>query len=271
MGTPAFAQQPGSIRQVDFKTFRFPFNDAWATRAVETWEWLQDIPRDSVALTVNSVTYGDLTGDGREEAVVDAGLHYLYIYKEGSSGVELMGCLKSGARNVSVRANRLILAPLEGERVRPFEHDLAPAASADKSALVWVRLNKEVWTRNADGSNERKIFTCASNCRNPQFSPDRKSVFVIVDVSQDSGGVWKIDLAGETAVEFAPNVARFRMIQQGPYPGFVIANQLTLTESDGTPTAPFYAFFIYRPTGTRVGRIGGERDDPDVLLLEYSQ
>ena len=160
----------------------------------------------------------------------------------------------------------------QSQPVRVIEDLPEPSVSADKTAVVLIRSNMEVWTRNVDGSGERKVFTCSSRCRNPQFSPDRRAIFVVVDVSENSGGVWKIDVSTGNAAEFIRDSARFRVIQQGPYPGFIIADQRTLTYSDGSAAPyPYYAFFIFRPSGTKIGRVGEEESNLDALLTEYSQ
>lgn len=236
--------------------------------------------------------------------------HYLYIFNDQGGLPELVARLQSGARSrgglrrTEIRGSRLILEFADPERAmaeccsrgvvratyrlegntfvasappvrdtpRSTELLPEPSVSADSAAVVLIRSNTEVWTRNIDGSDGRKIFNCPSRCRAPQFSPDRRSVFVVVDVSEDLGGIWKIDLSSGNAGEFIPNSARFRVIQRGPYPGYVIADQRTLTESDGTVTPyPHYAFFIFRPSGSRIGRIAEETADPDTLLMEYSQ
>jgi hypothetical protein len=136
-----------------------------------------------------------------------------------------------------------------------------------------IRSDREVWLESVESQAPRKLFDCPASCRNPQFSPDNRALFVVVDVTPTDGGLWKIDLNTGNAAEFIRSAAIFRVIQRGPYAGLIIADQPTLTASDGTPyDRPYYVFFIFRPSGSRIGRISrGTDDDVEVLLMEYSQ
>jgi hypothetical protein len=168
-----------------------------------------------------------------------------------------------------------VLLAMTQQRIptRPTENTPGPATSSDNNLAASIRGGREVWIEDPMKPESRRLFECPGQCRNPQFSPDARSVFVVVDLSPTAGALWKIEIATGKAAEFIPGAARFRVIQIGPYTGFVIADQPTLTEADGTPYEyPYYVFFIFRPTGTRIGRISrGVADDVDALLMEYSQ
>ncbi len=65
-----------------------------------------DPPYGVPSLELLSITYGDLDGDGREEAVVDllystggtANWHYLYVYAIDHGAPRLLARLESGSR-----------------------------------------------------------------------------------------------------------------------------------------------------------------------------
>jgi hypothetical protein len=129
------------IGDVDFKNLDYP----WGAPQLEvptSWKWLAGKPKSSVRvregrhafsasdeslpdgyLMISSVTYGDLNGDGRDEAVVDllcstggtANWHYLYVFTLMNGSPRLLGRLRSGSRadggllKVGIEKNTLVL------------------------------------------------------------------------------------------------------------------------------------------------------------------
>jgi hypothetical protein len=128
------------ITKVDFKNFDYPW-DAPGIGVPTAWKWLDGRPRSTLRVTggrhdftssepseggyvtVWSVTYGDVTGDGRDEALVDllystggtASWNYLYVFTLGNGPPMLLGRLQSGSRGyggllkVAIDRNTLIL------------------------------------------------------------------------------------------------------------------------------------------------------------------
>jgi hypothetical protein len=150
------AAPPGtsSIRHVDFKNFAYPWNGGGGPENLENpWHWIESSPSSTVQLRggvhrfweeveagqdrsrapglwFESVTYGDLDGDGKEEAAVDlnysgggtANWDYLYVYKLDRDGPRLLGWLESGDRaygglvKVSIQQGQLVLDFADPER-----------------------------------------------------------------------------------------------------------------------------------------------------------
>jgi hypothetical protein len=113
------------IRQIDFRNFTYTWDDPVPLDT--TWRWLDSSPESEIKvvdgtyrfddeddlgegpvpfLSVVSVTYGDLTGDGTEQAAVELNYStggtnnwdYLYVYKLRKGRPLLLGRLQSGNR-----------------------------------------------------------------------------------------------------------------------------------------------------------------------------
>jgi hypothetical protein len=130
-----------TVREIDFKNFSYSWPKS-VGGASSTWKWLDAVPTASIRLAngsvelgesrqfspapfakLISVTYGDLFGDGREEAAVDllyktggtANWHYLFIYALADGSPKLLGILRSGSRaygglvKVAIHDHRLSL------------------------------------------------------------------------------------------------------------------------------------------------------------------
>jgi len=120
------------IRSIDFKNFSF----AWDSKMenppsydASPWHWLLSLPQSRIhvvngvhhfyepnesqleherapRVTVDQVVFGDLGGNGMEEAAVHLNYSsggtqnwdYLYVYKSADDHLRLMGILKSGER-----------------------------------------------------------------------------------------------------------------------------------------------------------------------------
>jgi hypothetical protein len=129
--TLAFPQE-SSIRQIDFKNSSIPWDDETAAPPSDgesLWYWLDRVPEPRVRLanglhhfykpgqsqierehapilSMDSVAYGDLDGDGTEEAAVHlnyteggtANWDYLYVYKIVHSQPKIMSILEGGSR-----------------------------------------------------------------------------------------------------------------------------------------------------------------------------
>jgi hypothetical protein len=144
----ASATHSTTVHDVDFKSLSYDWD------AAETWpdhlEWLKisgsqvelrngkwrDGERGAPAisgLTLESVDYGDLTGDGKDEALVvlryDTGgtqfYYYVYIFTVQNEQVQLIGYFRSGDRSAaglyaaSIQSSDLIVELYDPEgRVR---------------------------------------------------------------------------------------------------------------------------------------------------------
>ena len=139
---------PQSIRGIDFKNASYAWDER--DRGVPSeWQWLTELPHGSVRLkngqhrvsdfsesgktipdlSLVSVTYGDLLGDGREEAAVHllyrtggtANWSYLSVYTLDSQQPKLIAVLESGSRadggllRVKIQKHLLILDFLDSE------------------------------------------------------------------------------------------------------------------------------------------------------------
>jgi hypothetical protein len=139
------------INEVDFKNFDYPW-DPPRLGVPSAWKWINGKPRSILRVRggrhkfslsdhlsgryvggyvgVESVTYGDINGDGRDEAAVDliystggtANWHYLYVFTLASASPTLIARLQSGSRadgglvKVAIQSNMLILDFADSER-----------------------------------------------------------------------------------------------------------------------------------------------------------
>jgi hypothetical protein len=115
------------IREIDFKNLDYAW-DAPKLSAPNAWKWLEGRPKSSARviggkcdlspsdspagtyrgdyLSILSVTYGDLNGDGQDDAAVDVLYstggslywHYVYVFTLQNGLPKLLGRLQSGAR-----------------------------------------------------------------------------------------------------------------------------------------------------------------------------
>jgi len=121
------AENPSDIHSIDFKNFSFPWDTKVALADKSTWHWIawrpqtvvrvkngihffreagQSDPHFGPRLSADAVTYGDLDGDGSEEAAVHLNYgtggtqswDYLYVYKLVDGHSKLIGLLVSGER-----------------------------------------------------------------------------------------------------------------------------------------------------------------------------
>jgi hypothetical protein len=139
------AQKVDAVRQIDFENFTYVWSDASHDVPMD-WKWISSTPdeqfrmidgkhrfyspetdtyerQQSPSITVESVTYGDLNGDGLEEAVValnystggTANWDYLYVYKPERDEIKLLARMRTGSRadgglvRALVRENLLIV------------------------------------------------------------------------------------------------------------------------------------------------------------------
>lgn len=135
------------ISEVNFKDFDYPW-DAPRIAVPAAWKWLEGKPKSSIRvnagrhdfsssepfadgyLMIRSVTYGDLNGDGQDEAAVDllcssggtANWHYLYVFTLAHGSPTLVGRLQSGSRayggliRVAIEQKTLVLDFADADR-----------------------------------------------------------------------------------------------------------------------------------------------------------
>jgi hypothetical protein len=141
-----------TVRQIDFKNFTYAWSDP-PENVPLTWHWLTSSPKlrfraangihhfynpgqdnyerkRAPLIRVDSVTYGDLGGDGVEEAVValnyssggTANWDYLYVYKLENGHAVLLARMETGSRGygglvkASIRDGLLIIDFADAER-----------------------------------------------------------------------------------------------------------------------------------------------------------
>lgn len=136
-----------NISEVNFKDFDYPW-DAPRIAVPTAWKWLEGKPKSSIRvnagrhefsasepftdgyLMIRSVTYGDLTGDGHDEAAVDllcssggtANWHYLYVFTLANGSPMLLARLQSGSRayggllKVAIEQKTLVLDFADADR-----------------------------------------------------------------------------------------------------------------------------------------------------------
>ncbi len=176
------ASNAKSIRQIDFKNFCYAW-DSGARAVPMNWRWLGTSARSCVrllngsyrfgksgesekekqqdpSLRLNSITYGDLEGDGAEEAVVNLSYHtggtanwdYLYVFKLENGAPTLVGRLRSGSRadggllKVSIQNGLLVLEFSDPER---------RVADCCSSGFIRVRYRLEKGSFQESGARER--------------------------------------------------------------------------------------------------------------------
>ena len=158
IGVVAFARGPAfrpDIRHIDFKNFWFPWDDTLAETPSgrnPLWYWIET-PKSRIRLikglhhfykpnesrlehehapliSVDSATYGDLDGDGREEAAVHLNYStggtlnwdYLYVYRLLHGVPKLMAVLQGGSRadgglvQITIQNGLLVLDFADPER-----------------------------------------------------------------------------------------------------------------------------------------------------------
>jgi len=143
------------IRRIDFKNFQFPWDEDMGVvfSVPKLWRWIDPLPdgrirvvrgihhfyertqdpedsRRAPLISVDAVTYGDLDGDGIEEAAVHLNYSpggtqnwdFLYIYKLNGGRPLLLGVLESGSRaygglvRTSITEGFLVLDFADAER-----------------------------------------------------------------------------------------------------------------------------------------------------------
>jgi hypothetical protein len=143
------------IRRLDFKNFSFPWDEEMgeASSVPTISRWISPLPQEHIRavrgthhfyspgqdelereqaplISVDSITYGDLDGDGIEEAAVHlnystggtSNWDFLYIYKLGRGRPKLLGILESGSRGygglgrTSIAEGLLVLDFADAER-----------------------------------------------------------------------------------------------------------------------------------------------------------
>jgi hypothetical protein len=107
-GTPPSAQPSaatgGSIRVTDFRNFHYTFGETSWTLVNGREPGESD--EEDWKFEFDDVSYGDVTGDGREEAIVAITAetggtmvpHWIFVYGAGAGGPELLWAFESGDR-----------------------------------------------------------------------------------------------------------------------------------------------------------------------------
>jgi hypothetical protein len=116
-----FVSAQSSIRQVDFKNFIYPLSGPllahselkWLGDPKDGYSKLKPIHlvngEDQIGFTLQSVSYANLTGDGKEDAIVvllyqtggTQNTHYVYIYSFEAGKPKLLAYCHTGSRGYS--------------------------------------------------------------------------------------------------------------------------------------------------------------------------
>jgi len=132
-----------SVRETDFRNFRYAFGET-------SWTLVNggqpDAGEEELRYELDHVSYGDVTGDGREEAVVTITAetggtmrpHWIFVYGAGARGPELLWSFESGDRAAgglkSVYAEGgMLVVELLGKGKVP--HDPATYGAEDDTAM----------------------------------------------------------------------------------------------------------------------------------------
>lgn len=139
-----FAVAQAGNRRVDFKNFSYPISGPllgqselkWLGNAKDGYSTHKPIHLvngdDNEGFTLQSVKFADVTGDGREEAIVQLlyrtggtqNTHYVYIYSFEEGKLKLLAYCHTGDRaylglyEVYGQGGRLVFELLDPERVR---------------------------------------------------------------------------------------------------------------------------------------------------------
>ncbi len=144
---PTTGSATGGVRGLDFRNFAYPWSELEDSVPAE-WKWIgpadstvklvngrrdfdePGLPRDGAYLMLKSVAYGDIDGDGAEEAAVDllygtggtANWHYLYVYAVEHGKPRVLAWLQSGSRadggllRAAIRNRTLVLEFTDTDR-----------------------------------------------------------------------------------------------------------------------------------------------------------
>jgi hypothetical protein len=131
---------------------------------------------------------------------------------------------------------------------------------------------------NTNSSGERLLYPGlvqpyeTPSFRTPQFSPDKRHVYFVKDLSDTAGALWKLDVDTGQAAVMVPDAANFGVIARGPDRGFLIATQRSLSEPDDKGKRfPVYPFFLYTSEGKKIEKIGEDDDYLERLLEAYER
>jgi hypothetical protein len=270
------AQNTITIRRIDFDNFTYPWSDAEPPEDLnQPWHWFTSKPdghfravngvhhfnlRDqdsyvrehSPLVSVDSVTYGDLDGDGVEDAVValnystggTANWDYLYVYKLESGQPRLLARMETGSRGYGglVRAfvrNQLLIVDFADSERRV----------GDCCSEGYVRVNYR-WREGAfveEGQRERGKIDLQEGPPRPRFRDYRvKNIYQgepakPIITKEFRGFRTRIREGAESDVEFAGHYTIPRWGCGTECNGFVIVDSISgkVYEGFGVAGLPF--------------------------------
>lgn len=146
-GMPPAAQPSpaagASIRETDFRNFRYAFGESSWTLVDGTQP---EAGEEEWRYELDDVSYGDVTADGREEAVVIVTAetggtmvpHWIFVYAAGARGPELLWAFESGDRAAgglksAYAEGGMLVVELLGKGKVP--HDPATYGAEDDTAM----------------------------------------------------------------------------------------------------------------------------------------
>jgi hypothetical protein len=257
----ANAQKVATLRDFDFDNFTYAWNDASDDKVPMDWKWLTSTPDEhfraingmhqfhsfgqdryerqrSPLISVDSVRYGDLDGDGLEEAVValnystggTANWNYLYVYKLIRGQAKLLARMRTGSRGSGglVRAfvrNQLLIADFADPEKRMGD------CCSEGFIRVSYRWQDGVFVE--DGQRQRETIYVHSTPSRPSFSGYRvKNVYhgkpaQAIITKEFRGFRARIREGAKSSVEFAGHYTIPRWGCGTDCNGFVIVDSIT--------------------------------------------
>ena len=156
----------GSIRSVDFANLSFPLWGCEAARPCDTVELvdgegsLEDCWDEAISSKAHLgfVRYGDITGDGREEAIVRIGssaggtgqFSQLFVYSGSASEVQLVHCFPSGDR---AHGSYIDACALDGRLVVVREYSescMVCIEAIETTEYIWTPHGPELSSRHLE-------------------------------------------------------------------------------------------------------------------------
>jgi hypothetical protein len=157
-------QPPASIRDTDFRNFSYAFGRTTFTLRDSAQQEVRnenDIVEE-MGYSLDDVIYGDVTGDGREDAVVvvegltggSAVPHWVFVYTAGASPPRQLWAFETGDRSagglkgVSVQDGRLVVELYGKDKVPSDPESLGRDDGTDSPACCPSMFTRSVYAWN---------------------------------------------------------------------------------------------------------------------------
>lgn len=260
------AHQVTTIRQIDFDNFSYSWSDP-SENMPETWRWLTSTPnsrfttvqgihhfysagqdedehRFAPLISVDWVTYGDLDGDGVEEAVValnystggTANWDYLYVYRLENARANLIARMRTGSRGYGGLVRVLVR---EGLLIADFADPERRVGDCCSKGYIRVRYRWQDGAFVEEGDREHGKIDLHEGPPRPSFRDYRvKKIYhgdpaTPVITKEFRGFRTRIREGAKSDVEFAGHYTIPRWGCGTDCNGFVIVDSISGTVYDG--------------------------------------